>query len=299
MPMRRLTATERMRSTVGAARRPRFRPDQPSHRQFPVSDVTSDLTPKSLVLDLLAVAGDIALATPALAEGGQLMGFKPGAVRVAITRLATENLIASPARGEWKLVTDTPWAEEQARWQHLARLVRPWHGNWWVVTTHQLLRSNRPEWNRHVRALMHRGFREASRDVFLRPDNLAPGFDELKDQLLKLGMHPESLLFRASELSFQPPPTLWQIAEQQRALKAALQAIQALLRKRHAGSLDLRCRRFLEVGRHTTRILNTDPLLPAEIADPAPRNRIAAVLPRFVAAGRTLWLQRLGAIADE
>lgn len=262
----------------------------------PASLAAGDLTPKTLVLDLLAVSGDVALTSPALTSAGQLMGFSAGAVRVAVSRLAAEGLIESPSRGEWKIVPSTPWAREQARWQNLEGLVKPWTGEWWVVVTNQVPRSERAAWHRHERALMHRGLREAARDVFVRPVNLSLSLEALRDELAQLGLHPESLLFEVSQMSFQPDAALWQCEERHRALSGILEAMQAVMQERAASDVetDELCRRFLLTGRDAARVLNTDPLLPEEWTGSALRVEVASAMPRFVAAGRAVWLKRLG-----
>src|SRR5699024_3823412 len=132
------------------------------------------------------------LPTPALSLGGEIMGFTAGAIRVAISRLANEGLIESPNRGEWRLVSTAPWMREQARWQRLESLTRPWNGHWWLVICNQVPRSRRSTRRTHEHALVHRGFREADRDIFLRPANLKLSFQGLWDDLTQLGMQPNS-----------------------------------------------------------------------------------------------------------
>lgn len=264
---------------------------------IPDPEVLAELTPKTVVLDMLAIAGDISLSSPVLTGGGEIMGFKPVAVRVAVSRLAAEHLIESPRRGEWRLAPDTPWAREQARWQHLEALMRPWNGDWWVALTHRSPRSDRSGWRHQERALWQRGFREVERDLFLRPANLSSSFQDLRRELIDLGLHPDCPLLQASSLSLTPDPALWHSARRQAVLHEVLREMRELMARR--GKADRqRCERFLRVGRAATRALNTDPLLPEEWTGPSARAEVAALLPRFIALGRGHWFRYLG-IADD
>lgn len=252
-----------------------------------------ELTPRALVIDLLAVSDMPTLPTPALSLGGELMGFTAGAIRVAISRLASDGLIESPDRGEWSLVRSAPWMREQARWQRLDALTNPWNGHWWLVICNQVPRSRRSIWRAHEHALVHRGFREADRDIFLRPANLKLSFQELWSDLTQLGMQTSSHIAEAAAITLRPAPSLWQYAQRTQALTDVFIDMQALLQKRHA-STEQACREFLLLGRRAARLLNNDPLLPEEWAGPSPRQDVATLMPTFVDAGRAFWLQFLG-----
>lgn len=252
-----------------------------------------ELTPRTLVIDLLAVSDALSLPTPALTLGGELMGFTAGAIRVAISRLAGEGLIESPGRGEWNLVRSAPWMREQARWQRLASLTQAWHGHWWLVISNQVPRSRRGAWRAHEHALLHRGFREAERDIFLRPANLKLSFQALWGDLTQLGMQETSHIVEATNITLQPDPALWQCTQRNQALADVLVDMQALLHKESSDTEQL-CREFLTVGRRAARLLNSDPLLPEEWAGSSPRQDVATLMPTFVDAGRTIWLRVLG-----
>lgn len=255
--------------------------------------VLAELTPRTVVLDMLAIAGDTPLASPALVRGGDIMGFQPVAMRVAVSRLAAQKLIESPRRGEWQLAGEAPWARERARWQNLDALLAPWQGGWWVVATQKVSRSSRARWRNHERALWQRGFREAHRDLFVRPANLTLDFAALHQELMGLGMHPDSVLMEASQLSFQPKPALWDARRWPQAQAKVLAKMLGLIEKNSAADDKKRCEHFLRMGRAATRTLNTDPLLPEEWTGPSPRRDLVALMPRFIATGRNLWFQYL------
>ena len=142
-------------------------------------------------------------------------------------------------------------------------------------------------------ALVHRGFREADRDIFLRPANLKLSFQGLWDDLRQLGMQDSSHIAEAASTTLHPDPALWQYAQRTQALTDVLIDMQALLQKHHA-STEQACREFLLLGRRAARLLNNAPLLPEEWAGPSPRQDVAALMSTFVDAGRAFWLQFLG-----
>lgn len=254
-----------------------------------------EMTPRLVILDVLSAAGGIALSAPQLARSGEIMGFTPGSMRVATSRLASEALIESPRRGEWKLAKTGTWIDEQTRWTRLHDLVQPWQADWWVVVTQLVPRSSRSNWRKHENALWHRGFVEAERDYFIRPANLNLNFEKLAGELSALGMAEESLVFRATEVSQLPDLALWNIAGRKSLYQALCIEVESLISPgfdEHSGAYGL-CRHFLRVGRKAIWALNTDPLLPEDWGANAARDHLVSLMPRFIAQGRKLWLDLL------
>lgn len=255
-----------------------------------------EMTPRLVILDVLSAAGEIALSSPMLARSGEIMGLKPGSMRVATSRLASESLIESPRRGEWKLAKTGTWINEQARWTRLQDLVQPWQDDWWVVATQLVPRSSRSEWRKHENALWHRGFVEAKRDYFIRPANLALNFQELLGELRALGMAEESLIFRATEVSESPDLALWNTSGRKALYQALCMEVESLVSSGFDESSDdsEACRHFLRVGRKAIWALNTDPLLPETWGANADRDHLVSLMPRFIVQGRKLWFDQLG-----
>ncbi|PLW81289.1 hypothetical protein CWI75_16825 [Kineobactrum sediminis] len=254
------------------------------------------MSPKLVILDVLSVAGDIALTSPMLARSGEIMGFKPGSMRVATSRLATDGLIKSPRRGEWQLAKTGTWIKEQSRWTLREELVKPWQGDWWVASTQWVSRSNRPEWRSHENALWHRGFVEAGRDYFVRPANLNLTFSQLLSELAALGMSAESLVCHAMALSMAPDTMLWEARERNDLFRALASRIEALISSTSASMTTRQevCRDYLRLGRKAVWALNMDPLLPKEWNDNTDTDHLLSLMPRFIASGKKLWLEQLG-----
>src|SRR5512134_3333344 len=92
------------------------------------------VTPKSLMLDLLRVAGPSAVPVSGLVRVGELFGFSGNALRVAVARLAGAGLLESDERGSYRLApgagTVTSHVEE---WRLGEKRVRRWARAWLTV----------------------------------------------------------------------------------------------------------------------------------------------------------------------
>jgi phenylacetic acid degradation operon negative regulatory protein len=221
------------------------------------------------------------------------MDFNATAVRVAITRLSASGLIESPARSKWRLTDKTAWSRERNRWQCLDSLVKDWGGGWLVALSSGIARSDRPEWRRNERALLHRGFREIQRDVFLRPDNFTSNMQDMKRDLVDLGASGGLKVFRANYIDFVPELAAWNIKAHRAQLMDVKKKMESLLRRPAGGSLDHVCRSFWFVGRQAIRLLNNDPLLPSSMSNTVLREQMVKSLPKFIEQGRRHWQTRL------
>jgi phenylacetic acid degradation operon negative regulatory protein len=251
-------------------------------------------TPRELLLDTLAVLSPDSrgLPTSTLLDACAVMRFKPIAVRVALTRLAAAGLIENPERSRWRLTRKSQWARDVERWRTVEARTRPWDGGWLVALVHGVPRSKRALRGQTERALRHRGFRELRRDAFMRPANLRASLAEIDDDLKSLGASASIDLLRATELGFAPPLGPWRIGEHTSRLASACARMDALLERAPRDPVDA-CKAFWLVGRDVIRLVNIDPLLPAELADAEVRRRLLARLPSFFVRGRGEWADHL------
>jgi phenylacetic acid degradation operon negative regulatory protein len=250
-------------------------------------------TPRELLLDTLAVLSDDGLTTASLLEACAALRFKPVAVRVALTRLAAAGLIESPERSRWRLTRKSAWSRDVERWRTIKSRTRPWSGGWIVVLANAVPRSQRVVRGHTERALRHRGFRELRRDAFMRPSNLRAALVEIEADLVALGASSAIDLLDAGELGFTPPLGPWRIAEHQARIVAACARMDALMDHAPRDPAEA-CRSFWHVGRDVIRLVNSDPLLPDELADATPRRHLLERLPEFVMRGRGTWRDLLG-----
>ena len=78
--------------------------------------------------------------------------------------------------------------------------VAEWDGSWVAAFTANLSRTDRPALRRRLRALRYLGFEELKSGLFLRPNNLAPGLDGIRDELVALGLDSDASVFLAQKL---------------------------------------------------------------------------------------------------
>src|SRR5690606_6852301 len=143
---------------------------------------------KSLILDLLSTLRRGSMPVRALVEAGALFGVAEGSVRVALTRLRADGLVERDERGSYRLGAKARAVSERVRgWRRLDERVRAWNGAWLAVLAAPGARSApaRAAQRGHARALRLLGFRELTRDVAVRPDNLAGGIDAVRAELAR------------------------------------------------------------------------------------------------------------------
>ena len=86
-----------------------------------------DPTPRSLILDLLQTVGRSSAPVRALVGAAALFGIGENSLRVALARLRADGLVASNARGSYRLGPAAQAVNREIRtWRHLdERLARP------------------------------------------------------------------------------------------------------------------------------------------------------------------------------
>ncbi len=228
----------------------------------------------------------------ALVEAGALFGIAEGSMRVALTRGLADGLIERDERGAYRLGgRASAVAERIASWRRLETRVRPWSGSWLTAIAAGPA-SSRPAQRRHARALRLLGFRELTRGVAVRPDNLAGGVDATRADLTRLELAPGSIvceLHRLDALTDARARSLWDVdglvdgyRRTRRALDASAARLAALPEE---GAMV----ESFRLGGAALRQLTLDPLLPEPIVPADERAEFVAAMRRYDAAGRSCW----------
>ena len=255
-----------------------------------------EVTPRSLVLDLLRVAEARAIAVRALVEIGALFGFTGNSIRVAVTRLVGAGLVESDERGSYRLTPQAaPLSAHVEGWRRGEGRLRAWSGEWLAVW---LPRSAaRPERRRSERASSMLGLRPGLTGIWVRPDNLAEPRSATVAKLRELGLESDAHAFSATdfdaELVHRWRVELWkprELALAQRSMRRRLETSARKVERMPVGPAAVET--FL-LGGAAIRLLSTDPLLPAEIADPGERAELTRAMLDYDAIGRKIW-QALG-----
>lgn len=256
---------------------------------------------REMVLDLLTTHDAHELPLKALVRAGNLFGYTDQTVRVALSRLKADGVIASPARGVHALAAAGALVREVEGWRRREGRLVAWSGAWIGVADAAIDRTDRPQLRRHDRALRLRGFRQLTQGVWIRPDNLAGGTTALRDDLAQLGLAPLATVFRLDDLAPEDERrarALWDAASMDRteadldrllvlgnAAQDAVEAGEAAPEPVAADSL--------AIGRTVIRNLVRDPLLPDELRPGETRRRLTEGMIAYQLRAKALWIRLL------
>jgi phenylacetic acid degradation operon negative regulatory protein len=212
-------------------------------------------------------------------QAASVFDIAENSVRVAIVRLRAEGLLESPGRGEYRLGPS-------------AQVV----GSWAAVFTADLSRTDRPALRRRLRALRFLGFEELKPGLFLRPNNLTPGIDGIRDELAALGLDPGASVFRMEELNpdqERRARALWDSPGLEQTY-AKLHGDMTVSMDRLEGlPLNDSVREAFLLGREGIRHVVLDPLLPEPLVDEDKRSSMVNVLQNYCDKGLNLWARFL------
>jgi len=252
-----------------------------------------DVSARALVLSLIsgAEAGPQSIAR--LIGAAALFGIEAPALRVAVARLIKEGLLESPDRG---LYMPGPRAKALTRrlqdWQNVRRKLAPWQGGWLIALTHHLGRTDRKQLRAREHALTLTGFRETTGAIWVRPANLAGTLDSQRADLIALGAGEAVTLLSAAGIAGQDPDSwtaLWSPDTLAANYAAAIEAMQQSLARLPSQPADAAARETLLVGQAVLRLINLDPLLPAELGDQAQFLHMVDQMRTYNETGQACW----------
>ncbi|MBZ2190101.1 PaaX family transcriptional regulator [Alcanivorax sp. JB21] len=251
------------------------------------------LNPKDLILTLLLAADDRELEAREAVSACALFGVRANSVRVALVRLNAAGLIEAVGRGSYRLgAKAVGLAGELGLWKQAEARIRPWQGDWLMVHTGELKRSDKPAMNRRQRALRLAGFEALQRDIYLRPDNLVEDIAALRQRLQRLGLDAEALVWRAQALdpaSEAQARTLWDGPALTAQYRESTRRIREWLAKMPALDLDEAARESFLLGNAVIRQMIYDPLLPDPLVDSAARRDCLAAVQDIDEVGHDIW----------
>lgn len=264
--------------------------------------------PRTLILNLLLGAeanGDAALGVRELLAACALFHLPENAVRVALARAVTANLLVAPRRGCYALGPEArPLAQEVSRWRQAQGLMTGWTGEWIAVHVGATGRSDRTALRARERAFGLLGLAEFERGLYLRPDNLAGGAPALRARLLALlppGTEAGTLfvLRGLAAADEQRARGLWDAAALDATYSDTTARLSAWLDDAHALPLDQAARESFEIGHNAIRQLMYDPLLPPPLIDAQARTRFMQAVARYDVAGQAVWQRFLSAARSQ
>ncbi|MBK7975061.1 MAG: hypothetical protein IPK07_17855 [Deltaproteobacteria bacterium] len=239
---------------------------------MPPSRRRSEYPIKRFVVDVLA-SNDGPLAVSELVECARWFGFRPGTLRVCLSRLVRGGLLDARSRGGRVCYGLAPPAE---RFNRAVRervwfdQRRPWTGRWRLVL---LAGAAMPRDVRDATAARLRAFhlQPIHPGVWARPENVRLGLRPLADTVRLAGGRIESFVARPDRGSrlTERAPELWRVdALEERFADQLARVEESRARLRglpHQEAL-VEC---LRLGAATFRVVASDPLLPLELLGPS------------------------------
>lgn len=245
-----------------------------------------------LVLSLLSASRGRALTVNALVRAGEVLGVSGNAMRVALSRLGASGEVVMEGRGRYVLPARRRESLAHVRRYRQGFLPRvKWRGGFVGVLTADLSRRNVTQVARREKALGLAGFRLYAHGLWLRPGNLAGGARALDRHLRTLG-YEEAL--ELIDVTLDGPQRRrfargYDVAVDQRRARALHQRVQRQLRDFSKVSPREAAKESFFLGDEVLRFLARDALLPEELADPRPREALAAAMEALDARAFALW----------
>ena len=251
------------------------------------------LSARELILALMDSTSAHTLSASYLIAAARLFEMDPGSVRVALARLVREGSLTGAGRGRYGLGSRAGTLHTLVKnWSRTEASLVDWQGDWLSVLVGHLARSNKAAVRGNERALGLFGFAEMAAGLWVRPANLARTLDQVRADLLELGLVPGSLCAQISQIAPPEqldPQALWQTdaltarynsnVEKLEASKARLQGFD------EAGA----ARETLLIGREVTRDILLDPLLPDALVDADARRRMIDAMRDYDRIGKAYW----------
>lgn len=255
----------------------------------------TSLNAKSFIIDLFLASNGQTLSIKQLLNAAKILDINENNIRVAVTRLSSENMIESISRGHYKLSTNAEnWGSFILHREQNLRHQPSWNYQYIGVLTTHLGRTDRTALSHRERILKHAGFRELETGFFIRPDNLTLSLQELSQKLFQKGLETDAqfmTIAQFNDITQQKITSLWDTQKlNQRYEKYGLLLKQWLTQIEDMTLIDLARESFL-LGRETISLMLTDPLLPSGFVDTERRDHFFNAVLRLDKIGQETWQQ--------
>lgn len=256
------------------------------------------LTPKSMILNVLRQTRGHYCPSAKLIAVGELFDFKASTIRVALTRLLSAGKLESDGNGGYRMSSQTDLLSDFIEQWRLGDLRRgKWHTDDWLMV---LLPSNPDRAMRTLSQTTLRffGFRKVKNKVWIRPNNLLPALNDLRDLYRAVGLEKDALLFKASDIPYPEQfiweSTLWNTEDLQFTYERQLVKLAKSKARIDKMQLEDALRESFIIGGETINLLVKDPLLPDEMFCTPKREELRHAMCEYDARGQKIWTQFLG-----
>ncbi len=161
-----------------------------------------------------------------------------------------------------------------------------------TVLVGHLSRSNKTRRRGNERALGLFGFAEARTGLWLRPANLRRSLEELRADLVELGLDPEAICLNASELVPEATidaQSLWDTPALEARYRKNVERLEQSTARLATLDEHASARETLLVGRLVTRDILLDPMLPDPLVDVVARRAMIDAMRAYDQLGKSYW----------
>ncbi len=255
-----------------------------------------------IALALLGASRDQALTTPMLVGAADVLKLSPNSMRIALSRLTSRGDLITQRRGTYALSKKRMEGFAHVRRYRTGFAKRvSWRGDYLGVLTADLPRRNATLVRRRARSLDLAGFRPLGHGLFVRPNNLSGGRAPVEALLLRLGLDADAQVIGVTLDSAQSAQLEkhYGVGADRRKAIALTSKVEALLALMHRRPPREVAATSFWLGDEVLRFLARDPLLPEELADPAPRRKLAEVMSELDEQGLRVWTSLLKTLGEE
>lgn len=251
------------------------------------------LSARELILTLMDSTRAPALSASYLIAAARLFDMDPGSVRVALARLVREGSLTGAGRGRYALGSRAGTLHSLVKnWSRAEDSLVDWQGEWLTVLVGHLARSNKAAVRGSERALNLFGFAEMASGLWVRPANLARSLDQVRADLLELGLVPGSLCAQICQIAPPErldPRSLWQTDALAHRYHNNVQRLAESTARLSNLDEAAAARETLLTGRDVTRDILLDPLLPDALVDADARRLMIAAMRDYDSIGKAYW----------
>ncbi|MGK0437351.1 MAG: phenylacetic acid degradation operon negative regulatory protein [Paracoccaceae bacterium] len=251
------------------------------------------VSPRGLVMSLFNAPETSTLTIGQLIIAAGLFEIEATTIRMTVSRLIKEGLIASIRRGVYQTGKNAEKLNSEIRsWRTADKKTKHWNGDWLMALTNHLGRSNKTRLQSMVRALELYGFVEIEVGVWIRPANLRQNLNQLNSSLVNIGLDSQAYLISLSEVALERQQewhSNWPVAKLSAGYEKIIKHLDSSLNRLKKMSSQDAARESLVVGESAIRLINLDPLLPKEIIDTTQFRKLVRTMIAYDKVGHAHW----------
>jgi phenylacetic acid degradation operon negative regulatory protein len=253
---------------------------------------------RKLLLKLLGSRAKVKITASSAVRVGRLFDISENNIRVTINRLHSAGVLSLVDRGYYQLGNEgVEFAREINSWRNAETSLLPsWNGDWIVVQTHMLAKSDKKQARRNDRALKILGLKKLLPDMYIRPANIQGGAGVVREKLQVLGLSQQAVVFCAFDLDSKlhsRTGKLWNTTELEQRYQQGVTELTESLNRLPTLSLEDATKESFEIGDNALHQLVFDPLLPSPLINESLRREFAELVKHYDDIGAQIWHQFL------